>query len=75
LGSSEGFTKWKGWGQAGHKTEHMKQQLRETAEEEENSTEGSGTRKKVFVQLIQTIWDRDELPQQMSLMVVVILIK
>jgi len=60
---------------SGIKADHMKHLLRDAMQEEEKGTKGLGKHWQVFVQLIHTIWDRDKIPQQMSWMTVILILK
>ena len=57
----------------GIRVEHMKQRLRDAMKEEEKGMEGLGKCWQVFVKLIQKIWDRGKIPQQISWMMVVLI--
>ena len=42
----------------------IKEWLRGIINEEENSSEGAGDNWRIFVKVIQTIWETGEIPQQ-----------
>ena len=62
-------------GSGGVRAEHIKSWLRDMIEEEEKGTENAGDLWRLFVRLIQIIWDKGEIPRQMLWMVVVLLPK
>jgi hypothetical protein len=62
-------------GSGGVRAEHIKSWLRDMIEEEEKGTENAGDIWRLFVRLIQIIWDKGEIPRQMLWMVVVLLPK
>ena len=69
------------FGAAGIRAEHMKEWLRDAVLEEEKEAEGiagfsgKGDRWRICVKLMQTIWERGEIPQQMRWMTVVLIPK
>jgi hypothetical protein len=60
-------------GATGMKAEHLKEWLRDmTREEAEDGVEGIGDRWRMFVALLQTVWERGHIPTQMTWMIVVL---
>jgi len=62
-------------GVSGIRAEHMKQWLQDVMTEEEKGTVGLRDKWRVFLDLVQTIWEEGEVPQQMLWMTVVLLPK
>ena len=62
-------------GSGSMKAENIKVWLRGIVEEEEEGNERTGNLWRIFVHLIQTIWEQGEVPRQMLWMVVVLLPK
>ena len=71
-------------GATGMKAKHLKGWLDKIQHEEkafreisgrEGADQGLGCKWRIFVEMIQTIWERGEIPEQMSWMVVVLLSK
>ena len=57
------------------RAEDIKGWLHGIVEEEEEDTEGAGDNWRLFVTLIQTIWQTGEIPQQMLWIIIVLLPK
>ena len=63
-------------GAAGMKAEHLKEWLRDVKRKEaEDGVEEIGGRWRMFVTLLQAIWERGDIPQQMTWMIIVLLPK
>ena len=68
-------------GASGIRAEHMKEWLRDAVLEEAKEVEGiagvagKGDRWRIFVKLMQTIWEKSEIPQQMRWMKVLLISK
>ena len=62
-------------GASGMRAEDIKQWLMDMVEEEKSGKEGAGDMWKHFVLLIQTIWERGEIPPQMAWIIIVLLPK
>ena len=57
------------------RAEDIKGWIHSIVEEEEEDTEGAGDNWRLFVTLIQTIWQTGEIPQQMLWIIIVLLPK
>ncbi len=63
-------------GATGLKAEHIKEWLRDMKREEaEDGVEGIGDHWRMFVTLLQAVWDRGDIPIQMTWMIIVLLLK
>ena len=63
-------------GATGMKAEHLKEWLRDMSRKEaEDGVEGIGDRWRMFVTLLQAVWERGDIPTQMTWMIVVLLPK
>ena len=72
----KGLKNGRAGGVSGIQAKHIKQWLRrDVIVAEEKGIEGPGDKWAIFNKLIQTIWDRGEIPQQMAWMTVVLLSK
>ena len=63
-------------GATGMKAEHLKEWLQDMKREEaEDKVEGIGDRWQTFVTLLQAVWERGDIPTQMTWMIIVLLPK
>ncbi len=63
-------------GATGIKAEHLKEWLRDMKRKEtEDGVEGIGDRWRMFVTLLQAVWDWGDIPTQMTWMIIVLLPK
>jgi len=78
-GVVRGMRNGRAGGASGIRAEHMKEWLRDAVLEKEKEAEdiegfaGKGGRWRIFVKLMQIIWEKGEIPQQMRWMTVVLI--